>query len=53
MQIPPKYSAKCVNGKKGYDLVFVARGKTPFVKSQVVEKAMKQHLKQAGVLKEK
>ena len=39
--------------KKGYDLVFVARGKTPFVKSQVVWKAMKQHLKQAGVLKEK
>ena len=39
--------------RKGYDLVFVARGKTPFVKSQVVWKAMKQHLKQAGVLKEK
>ena len=39
--------------RKGYDLVFVARGKTPFVKSQVIEKAMKQHLKQAGVLKEK
>lgn len=38
------------NIKQGYDFVFVARGKTPYVKSQVVLKAMKQHLKQAGVL---
>ena len=38
------------NIKSGYDFVFVARGKTPYVKSQVVLKAMKQHLKQAGVL---
>ena len=37
--------------KEGYDFVFVARGKTPYVKSQVVLKAMKQHLKSAGVLK--
>lgn len=36
----------------GYDIVFVARGKTPFVKSQVVCKAMKQHLRSAGVLKQ-
>ncbi len=36
--------------KQGFDVVFVARGKTPFVKSQVVCKAMKQHLKSAGVL---
>lgn len=36
--------------KQGFDIVFVARGKTPFVKSQVVCKAMKQHLKSAGVL---
>lgn len=36
---------------RGYDIVFVARGKTPFVKSQVVCKAMRQHLKSAGVLK--
>lgn len=36
----------------GYDIVFVARGKTPFVKSQVVCKAMRQHLRSAGVLKQ-
>ncbi len=37
--------------KQGYDIVFVARGKTPYVKSQIICKAMKQHLKSAGVLK--
>ncbi len=36
--------------KPGYILIFVARGKTPHVKSQVVYKAMKQHLKTLGVL---
>ncbi len=36
--------------KNGYDIVFVARGKTPFVKSQVVKKAMKKHLDAAGIL---
>ena len=36
--------------KPGYILIFVARGKTPYVKSQVVKKAMKQHLKTLGVL---
>lgn len=35
----------------GFDIVFVARGKTPFVKSQAVLRAMKQHLKTAGVMK--
>lgn len=39
--------------KPGYDFIFVARGKTPFVKSQVVEKAMRQHLRSAGLLNEK
>lgn len=34
----------------GYDIVFVARGKTPYVKSSVVEKEMKEHLKKAKVL---
>ena len=34
----------------GYILIFVARGKTPYVKSQVVCKAMQQHLKALGVL---
>lgn len=36
--------------KPGYILIFVARGKTPHVKSQVVCKAMRQHLKTLGVL---
>lgn len=35
----------------GYDLVFVARGKTPYVKSGDVLRAMKKELKEAGVLK--
>jgi ribonuclease P protein component len=34
----------------GCDIVFVARGKTPFVKSTAVEKAMLDHLTQAGLL---
>ena len=34
----------------GFDLVFVARGKTPFVKSTAVEKQMEKHLLAAGVL---
>ena len=37
---------------KGYDFVFVARGKTPYVKSTVVYKEMKKQLLLAGVLKE-
>ena len=41
-QIPPQ---------KGVDLVFVARAKTPFLKSTEIEKAMRAHLKQAGVMK--
>ena len=35
----------------GYDLVFVARGKTPFVKSSDILRSMKKELKEAGVLK--
>ena len=35
----------------GYDLVFVARGKTPFVKSTDILRAMKKEMKEAGVLK--
>ncbi len=38
--------------KQGYDFIFVARGKTPHVKSQVIYKAMKQHLKSAKLLKD-
>ena len=36
--------------KPGYTLIFVARGKTPYVKSQVVYNAMRQHLITLGVL---
>lgn len=34
----------------GYDIVFVARGKTPYVKSHVVKKEMEEHLKKAHIL---
>ena len=37
--------------KPGYDIVFVARGKTPFVKSTEILRVMKKELKEAGVLK--
>ena len=37
--------------KCGYDIVFVARAKTPFVKSYDVLRSMKKELKEAGVLK--
>ncbi len=37
--------------KDGYDIVFVARAKTPFVKSTDILSAMKNHLQQAKVLK--
>lgn len=36
--------------KPGYDLVFVARGKTPHVKSTQVEKLLRKQLSAAGVL---
>lgn len=35
----------------GYDLIFVARAKTPYVKSTDIVKDMKKHLTEAGVLK--
>ncbi|WBY64454.1 MAG: Ribonuclease P protein component [Thermocaproicibacter melissae] len=35
--------------KPGYDLIFVARAKTPFVKSSEVQRAMEQQLTNAGV----
>lgn len=37
--------------KPGYDLVFVARSRTPFVKSPDVLRVMERQLKNAGVLK--
>lgn len=39
------------NVKPGYDFIFVARGKTPFVKSYVVKNAMEQAFKEAGIMK--
>lgn len=39
--------------KNGYDFVFVARHKTPFVKSYDVLRHMRNHLKKYGVLNEK
>ncbi len=39
------------NISNGYDLVFVARAKTPFVKSDYVLRCMSKQLEQAGVLK--
>lgn len=36
--------------KSGYDLVLVARTKTPFVKSTEVMEALKQQLEKAGLL---
>ena len=36
--------------KEGYDFVFVARGKTPYIKSTEILRCMKKQLKQAGVL---
>lgn len=39
--------------KPGYIFIFVARGKTPHVKSQVVYKAMRQHLKTLGALSQR
>ncbi len=34
----------------GYDVVFVARGKTPFVKMGDVQKEMIKHMNKAGIL---
>ncbi len=39
------------NVKPGYDFIFVARGKTPFVKSYVVKEAMEKAFKEYGILK--
>lgn len=39
--------------KRGYDFVFVARHKTPFVKSYDVLNHMRNHLKKYGALNEK
>ena len=38
--------------KKGVNIVFVARGKTPYLKSYEIMAEMKQHLKKAGILED-
>ena len=40
------------NIRLGYDIVFVARTKTPFRKSTDILKSMTKHLKDAGILNE-
>ncbi len=40
-----------IDKNRNLDLIFVARAKTPFVKSTVVQKAMAHHLKEAGLIK--
>lgn len=35
----------------GFDVVFVARGKTPFVKSTQLSKVMRKQLKESGLIK--
>ena len=37
--------------EQGWDFVFVARAKTPFVKCPEVQRSMRKQLKEAGVLK--
>ena len=37
--------------KKGYDLILVARARTPFVKSTEVQLVLQQQLEKAGILK--
>ena len=39
--------------KKGYDIVFVARGKTPYVKSDDIKRAMESHFANAGLFADK
>ena len=45
------YMENCDLLQNGYDFVFVARGKTPFVKSTDLAKVMKKLLEKANVLK--
>lgn len=40
-----------IDKNRNLDLVFVARAKTPFVKSTAVQKVMAHHLKEAGLMK--
>lgn len=44
------YREICNNIRFGYDIVFVARTKTPYRKSTDILKSMTKHLKDAGLL---
>lgn len=46
------YAGLMPHVKAGYDLVFVARGRTPFCKTPVVAETMEKQLRQLGVLPE-
>lgn len=48
--IKEAYRLICDKVIPGYDIVFVARGKTPFVKMGVVQREMVSHLKKAELL---
>ncbi|MBQ8795621.1 MAG: ribonuclease P protein component [Clostridia bacterium] len=37
--------------KSGFDVVFVARGKTPYIKSTALSKVMKKQLKESSLIK--
>ena len=39
--------------KSGFDIVFVARGKTPHLKSTALEKVVAKHLTESGLIKTK
>lgn len=44
------YRGLCAEVKPGYDLIFVARGRTPAAKSTQVQKHMERQLASAGLL---
>lgn len=48
--IKAAYAELQPNLKTGYSIVFVARSKTPYVKSTDISKAMQLHFKQANIL---
>lgn len=45
------FRSLCPQVGPGYDLVFVARARTPLIKSTEVRRVMERHLKSAGILK--
>ncbi|MBQ9743370.1 MAG: ribonuclease P protein component [Ruminococcus sp.] len=47
------YSSLCADIRPGYDLVFVARAKTPYRKSKDIYRSMKKHLTDAKILEKR